>query len=194
MSGYSTFKERCRVVPPTPLPRRHCLCVLSVHLLLCRFQFKQPMLNSTVWGIVKQSRKCVDTFTISFGFCTLQWFYPSSIWLELFKIALLQAKSQVTSNLCPFGCVGDGAYGFSFKMCKLSVNWLSELNARQNVKSKRRQTGGGRRLFLLWILASTRKTQKTISVHSNWKPSTPPPFCLKAPCFPQRKYLNWCAF
>lgn len=157
VSGYSTFKERC--------PQRGTVNLYQACIRFCvDFIFKQPMLNSMVWGIVKQSSKCVGTFMIFFGFCTLHDFYPSSIWLKLFKIALLQAKSQVTSNLCPFGCVGDGAYGFSFKMCKLSVNWLSELNARQNVKSKRRKNGKKDDCFYYDYSHPQEKYRKKISI------------------------------
>lgn len=71
--------------------------------------------------MVKQSGKCVGTFTISFGF-VLYIILPFKYMVEIVSNSMLPAKSQVTSNLCPFGCVGDGAYGFSLKMCKLSVN------------------------------------------------------------------------
>lgn len=146
-----------------------------------------------IWGIVKQPRTCVGTFTISFGFCNFTLFYPSSIWLKLFKIALLQAKSQVTSNLCPFGCVGDGAYGFSFKMCKLSVNWLSELNARQNVKSKGRQNGKRDDCFYYDCWHPQEKYRKKMKC-THTENHEPHPFCPRAPCFPQHKDMNWCSF
>lgn len=125
---------------------------------------KQPMLNSMIWGIVKQRGTCVGTFMISFGFCNLTLVYTLQVYgWNCLKIALLQAKSQVTSNLCPFGCVGDGAYGFSFKMCKLSVNWLSELSARQNVKSKGRQNGKGGNCLIMTTGIHQKNTEKKLS-------------------------------